>query len=221
MSQKSQQIYEFRPNLPLNPVRAGTNVLVTGSGIGGTRELVLQLLTGPEAEGLVYVTTDQNGREAVEAYEQWGDSYDPERMAIVDCTQNSKESEEFNVCSVSSPSDLTGIGMQFSSLYEQLYQAGTEKVRVGLYSLAPVLMYAADFRPIYRFLHTLTGRISTADGFGICAIDPETQEKKTMGSLAQLFDGRIDVRKHDDGGYELRTSGLRDQPEGWQRFEMR
>jgi len=219
MSQAQKPRYEFSDALPIEPVDTGTNLLVTGPSLGGTRELVMRLLTCQPSEGLLLLTTDIGGREAIENFEASGCPYETSRMAVVDCTQDSLEDDERNIHSVSAPSDLTGMGIVFSSLYEQLYGAGIERVRTGLYTLAPLVMYAEKIQPLYRFLHTMTGRIRTADGLGVSAIDPEAQEEKTFRTLTQPFDAQIELREQD-GDEQLRVRGLDDQPDGWQPLDL-
>ena len=81
MSQAQQPTYEF-DSLPLEPVDAGTNLLVTGPSLGGTRELVMRLLTCQSAEGLLLLTTELGGEEALANYEETGYPYATSRMAI-------------------------------------------------------------------------------------------------------------------------------------------
>ncbi len=218
MSQTHDGVYEF-DSLPLKPVEAGTNLLVTGPSIGGAQGLAMQLLGCREEEGLLLVTTTADGTEAIADYEQTGPRYNSSRMAVVDCTENSQDDDTRNIHAVGSPSDLTGIGIAFSSLYEKLYGTGVERVRTGLLTLAPLVMYTDDIQPLYRFLHTVTGRIRTANGLGISVIDPEAQDERTFRALTQPFDGQIQVRE-EEGRRELRCRGLADQPSGWQPVEQ-
>jgi hypothetical protein len=218
MSQTQQPTYEF-DSLPLDPVPAGTNLLVTGPSLGGTRDLVMRLLTCGAGEGLLLLTTDLGGQDAIANYEASGTTYVTSRMAVVDCTQDSQDDDGRNIHAVSTPSDLTGLGIVFSSLYEQLYGAGIEKVRTGLYTLAPLIMYAEEIQPLYRFLHTVTGRIRTANGLGVSAIDPNAQDTETFHTLTQPFDAQVELRERE-GTRELRCRGLSDQPDGWQPLDL-
>ncbi|MFC7132508.1 MULTISPECIES: DUF7504 family protein [Salinibaculum] len=218
MSQVDGTTYEFE-GLPLEPVDAGTNLLVTGPPLGGTRRLVMQLLHCGPSEGLLLVTTETGGGDVIDAYERDATRYVDSRMAVVDCTEPGQDDEARNVHAVAAPSDLTGIGIAYSSLYERLYGLGIERVRTGLVSLAPLLMYAEEVQPLYRFLHTVTGRIRTADGLGVSALDPESQDERTFRTLTQPFDGRVELRERD-GTHELRCRGLPDQPDGWQPLDL-
>ena len=213
MDQVQDTRYAF-DGLPVHPVAAGTNVLVTGPSLGGLRQLTLRLLAGPPEEGVLLVTADVSASEAVADFRAVGGDADPSRMSFIDCAQESGDTESERVHGVTTPADLTGIGMSFSSLYERLYADGTARVRTGFYTLGPLLMYAEDVRPVYRFLHTVTGRIEAADGLGICAVDPTAQDERTIGSVAQAFDGQIELRERS-GGHQLRIQGIPGQPDGW------
>jgi len=218
MSQAQQPTYEFVDLLPIQPVDPGTNILVTGPSLGGMRELVMYLLACKESEGLLLLTTDTPAPEAIDNY-QSGCPYDPARMAVVDATQDGIEDERRSVYTVAAPGDLTGIGIVFSSLYEQLYDAGIRQVRTGLYTLSTLVMYAEEMQPLHRFLHTLTGRIKQANGLGVSAIDPEAQDEKTFRSITQAFDAEVQLQKRDST-HEMRVRGLDDQPDGWQSFDL-
>lgn len=218
MSQRQRSAYEFVDQLPVRPVEPGTNILVTGPALGGIRDLVVQLLTCRESEGLVLLTTDSQGPEAIRDYQSCAE-YDPARMAVVDATREGGEDDQRNIYSVNDPGDLTGLGIVFSSLYEQLYDAGFERVRTGLYTLSTLVMYTDEIQPLFRFLHTLTGRIQQADGLGVSAIDPAAQDEKTLGSITQAFDAEVQLRRRDDR-HELRVRGLPDQPDGWRPVDM-
>lgn len=219
MSQTQEPGYEFDDRLPIEPVPAGTNLLVTGPSLGGTRELVMELLACDRPEGLLLLTTDIRGSEVIEQFAARGCQYDRSRMAVVDCTRDGTDDEGQNVHAVSSPRDLTGIGIAFSSLYEELYAAGIERVRTGLYTLDSLLMYVEEIQPFYRFLHTVTGRIRTADGLGVSAMDPEAQEETVVRTITQPFDAKVELREREDAT-QIRVRGLDGQPDGWQPVDL-
>ncbi|MFB6143566.1 MAG: hypothetical protein ABEJ30_09525 [Halorientalis sp.] len=214
MSQESRPTYAF-PNLPLAPVPAGTNLLVAGDPFHGTDEVALRMLAAGESrgDGCLLFAADQSGPDLLEAYVAAGGTVDADRMAAVECEDSGSDDEL--VRTVTSPGDLTGIGIEFSALYEDLYERGVRQVRTGLFSVSTLLHYAEEMPPVYRFLHTLTGRVRAADGFAACVIHPEGTDEQTVRSLAQTFDGRVDVRE-GEGGREMRTRGLDGQAEGWQ-----
>lgn len=203
--------YEF-PDLPLASVGAGTNLLLTGPTLEGARELLLRLLLGDD--GVLIITADTSARKVLAAFEDVGGRIDRERVRVVSCTQERDDELGDFVSSVGSPGDLTGIGIEYSGQYEQVYARGFDTVRTGIYTLTPLLVYSDDVRPVFRFINTVTSRIRTAEGLGVCAIDPSAHEEQVVTSIAQPFDGRIDVRERD-GTVELRVQGLPDQPDEW------
>lgn len=204
--------YTF-PELPLAPVEAGTNLLVAGAIHSGVREFVYRMVaSGGHDEGKILVTTDRNGGEALEGYVDCGGDRNPDRLGVVDCSEGG-ESDDL-VRRVENPAELTGIGIEFSSLYQHLYDCGARRVRTGVVTLSPLVVYAEDIRPVYRFLHTLNGRVRTADGLNACVVDPTAVDDRTLSSIQQAFDGRIDFRAGDSGP-QFRTKGIGGS-DGWQ-----
>ncbi|QLH81050.1 DUF7504 family protein [Halosimplex pelagicum] len=210
--------YTFE-SLPLRGVETGTNILVTGPALGGIRELTMRMLLRRHSrEGTLFIAADVDGRETLSAYEALGGDLDFARVGVVDCTENGADDESCNVHAVGSPADLTGAGIEFSSLYERIHENGAARVRTGVYTLSPFVVYAPA-KSVFRFVHTLTGRIRTADGLGVCAIDPDAVDDQTLSSIAQAFDGQVELREVD-GQRAVRVRGLPDQPDGWQPVEF-
>jgi hypothetical protein len=202
--------YEFE-RLPLEPIPAGTNILLSGPSINGTRQLLLELLADNDGnDGVMLVSTDDSAEATAKAFEDAGGVFDTSRTCVLDCTKDGT-SGDGPIREVSSPADLTGIGMEFSSLYESLLGREHPRARIGLDSVSTLLMFAEDFRAVFRFLHTLTSRIRTGEGLGVATIDPEATDQKALGTISQAFDARFDVRE----GGEFRVRGLDDQPDGW------
>lgn len=206
-------------DLPLSAVDAGTNILVTGPALGGIRELTMRMLLRQHSrEGALFIAADVDGRDTLKSYEQLGGTLDFARVGVVDCTEKGTDDQDCNVHAVGSPADLTGVGIEFSSLYEQIHANGAADVRTGIYTLSPFVVYAPS-KAVFRFLHTLTGRIRTADGLGVCAIDPGTVDEQTLSSIAQAFDGQVELRD-EDGDRAIRVRGLPDQPDDWRSVEF-
>lgn len=205
--------------LPIEGVDPGTNILVTGPALGGVRELTMRMLLRRHSrEGALVLAADVDGRQALTDYESMGGDLDFARVGVVDCTENGSDDTECNVHAVGSPADLTGAGIEFSSLYERIHANGAGRVRTGVYTLSPFVVYAPA-KSVFRFVHTLTGRIRTADGLGVCAIDPSAVDDQTLSSVAQAFDGKVELREAD-GQRAVRVRGLPDQPDDWQPVEF-
>lgn len=218
---ETRSTYGFRDAVPLNPVSPGTSLLVTGPIHDGTRELCLAMTVGEhqEQEGTVFITTTDKASRLCADCEALGARFDPERTGIVDSVDDERvDSVPARVMTVSSPGDLTGIGMRFSRLSRDLHRAGYDRIRTGVITLTTLLTFA-ELKTVSRFTHTLTGRVEQLDGLGTFLLDPSAHPDQVVGTLSQFFDARIDVRLGEEGT-ELRCRGLRDQPGTWTRFDL-
>lgn len=204
--------YAFE-GLPLNPVRPGQTVLLTGPSHAGTRDLGYELLAGPDDEATIIVSTNQRAERIVDDCEHAGITLAPDRTALLDCVGEEDEDLPARVLPVSGPADLTGIGMRYSDVYREFAGADVDRVRTGLFSVSTLLSFG-DLRAVSRFVHTLVGRIDSVDGVGFLLVDPDIHDAQVVTTISQFCAGRIDVREGDDGP-ELRARGLRDQPRDW------
>jgi hypothetical protein len=217
--------YAFADGVPLEPVEPGSTLLVAGPALSGADDLALSMVAdGADAgEGTLFISTNMTYEKLLDACGHTNPSVVASRTGVIDCTGQGPggRRSETEVKFISTQSDLTGIGMKFSALYETLYAAGANNcVRTGLVSLSSLSMYV-DMRALYQFTQTLSGRIDSADGLGVFAIDPTTHDTATVNTLGQTADGRVEVREAEgDADGELRVRGLPDQPEGWQPFSL-
>jgi KaiC/GvpD/RAD55 family RecA-like ATPase len=209
--------YEF-PGLPLEPIRPGTTVVVAGPSHAGTRNLGLRMLAGSDGEGTTIVTTNQRAVRIVDDCKQVGIEVQSDDSAIIDCVGDADTGLPARLLTVSSPSDLTGIGMRFSDVATEFMREGIDRIRTGIFSVS-TLLTLGDLRTVSRFIHTLVGRIDVIDGFGVLLVDPSNHDDRAIGTLSQFCTGRIDVRRTDEG-QELRVGGLGEQPHGWTPFDL-
>jgi hypothetical protein len=208
--------YEFE-GLPIEGVRPGTTVLLSGPRHGGTRTLGLRMLSGPDGEGSILVTTNDRAKRIADDLQRCGIEVTPDCTAILDCVGDESAGVPARVLQVSSPSDLTGIGMRYSDVYRKFEGSGTERVRTGIVSVSTLLSYG-DLKTVGRFVHTLVGRIDAVDGIGVFFVDPTMHDDRTVSTLTQFCTGRVDVREVDDGA-ELRVRGLPGQSREWRVFD--
>jgi hypothetical protein len=198
--------------------------LVVGPALSGGEEIARTLVAdsiGTDESGL-FIATNVSGEKLLQTCHRTHSSPDPTQFGIVDCSgQDTGDGDhEIPIRYVISQSDLTGISIQFTALQESLSaNAADGRVRTGLISLSSLLMYV-DLKTVFQFTQTLAGRISTTGGLGVLAIDPTIHETQSVNTFAQIADGLIEVREADDGGTELRTQGLPDQPDGWQPVSL-
>ncbi|QGN06054.1 hypothetical protein Hrd1104_01270 [Halorhabdus sp. CBA1104] len=220
--------YGFGEQLPIEPIDPGSTVLVAGPALSPAESLVrsLVLQAAEDDEASLFISTNKTSEKLLTACRRTDPALDTSLMGIIDCSGQEPKPNETDAALkyVSTQSDLTGIGMKFSALYESLYaDAADGRVRTGLISLSSLAMYV-DLRKLFRFAQTLSGRIDSAGGLGVFAIDPTTHDERTVNTLGQVTDGRIEVREYEgeedgiDG--EVRVRGLPEQPSGWQPFAL-
>jgi hypothetical protein len=210
--------YTFQ-GLPLPDIDPGTSLLVSGPTHGGVRDLASRMIRSTEGEGSIVVTTNKSAERLVRDYQDSGVDIGSDTLSIVDCTDGSGDVTEARVLSVSGPEDLTGIGIRFSDAYRQFAAENVERVRTGVFSLSTLLSFS-DLRTVSRFVHTLAGRIGNTGGVGLFLIDPGMHDERTIRTVGQFCDGRIEVREGADGP-ELRTRGIPDDSRYWRVFDTK
>ncbi|MDS0281508.1 DUF7504 family protein [Haloarcula onubensis] len=206
--------------LPVEGVPPGSTLLVVGPPMTGKRTLALQLLAaGFDEEGVAVVSTDSSAADVRTDMAQYADS-PPEQlpMGVVDCVGESHGSGSLGPLDsrVSSPADLTGIGMSLTTLLERLYSDHSERLRVGLLSLTTMSMYATP-EQVVRFLHVVTNRIREADAVGFVVAHSDTMDEEHLQRLRSFVDGVVEVRERDDE-MELRVVGLPEGNTEWTSF---
>ncbi|WP_380678144.1 RAD55 family ATPase [Salinigranum sp. GCM10025319] len=202
-------MYDLSPALDAE-VQPGTNILLAGPPLTGKRALAFDILaSGVEAdEGAVVVSTKDSAQRVLSDLERRFD-YENRPVAVVDCVTKQQGindvTETERVKYVSSPVDMTGIGIKLSEILEEFYQRREiQQNRVMLHSLSTLLMYS-DLQTVFRFLHVFTGRLQSVDALGLFAIDSTAHDDQTMNTLKQLFDGIVTT--HEEGEPTVRLPG--------------
>jgi len=214
--------YRF-DGLPLDPIPAGRNVLVAGPPHVGARGLVLRMVAGSLAddEGGVLITTDADGTSILEDCRRWGASPRTDGLGVVDCVGATTDgARDIRTTTVSGPDDLTGMGMRYSKLCADFDAEGVTRIRMGVASVSTLLSFG-DVQRTSRFIHTLAGRNASIGGLGVFLLDPDTQDERTVRTIAHFCDGRIQIREAEDGSgdSELRVRGV-PGPREWTTFDV-
>lgn len=192
-------------------VESGETVLVLSPGMdGGADEACGSLLEGGPPDATDYLAVSMNeGPEA--RLKHWRQHVAPElpaRTGVVctgDMAQRSTAAiergdpvrfpgENVQVVSVSSPGDLTGLGMRISDCLTA-WEDDDNRIVVCVDSLTTMLQYV-DTNRAFQFLHMLLARFATADAAAHVHMDPTAHEERTVATLASLFD--VVVRRRDD-----------------------
>jgi hypothetical protein len=214
-------------NLPLDPVRPGTALLVVTPAAVDLPSRRL-LAAGNPDEGIVGVAARSSPRRFLHSLSECADaSLVQPHVGVLGCmgsaTPRIRSFPETHLRSVSSPADLTGIGMRFSDLYASVSDAvqvseqeRTPQVRACLDSLTVLSQYV-ESRTLYRFLNAFNGRVRSAGMFGVVTASRDAHDERDIGRFAGLFDGILDVRETETG-LEARVRGLPRQSRGWQAF---
>jgi len=226
MSHTTGDGYGFADGIPIGPVTPGTTLLVAGPSMSRAEEVALSMVAEGVAhdEGALFISTNMTCEKLLATCGKARPGLGSSRVGVIDCSGQDLGRARFEaqVKVVSTQSDLTGIGMKFSSLYESLYADAREgRVRTGLVSLSSLSMYV-DLRTLFQFAQTLSGRIDSARGLGAFTIDPTTHDTRTVNTLDQIADGRVEVRERDDDTVagELRVRGLPGHDDDWRPFSL-
>jgi len=223
MSQSSVEGYGFDESIPIEPIDPGSTVFVAGPALSRAEDLATRLVADGcrSRDSSLFITTNATSKQLLEGCRRTHPEFDFARAGVIDCSGQGVNDggHGAQVKHVSTQSDLTGIGMKFSALYESLYMQSGGSVRTGLVTLSSLSMYV-DLRRLYQFAQTLSGRIDSADGLGVFSIDPTTHDTRTINTLGQVTDGRIEVREADDADGELRVRGLAGHDDDWRPFSL-
>lgn len=101
---------------------------------------------------------------------------------------------------LTSPGDLTGLGITLSEVLKEWDGDGNEAVAC-FDSLTALLQYA-DLQTAYKFLHVLTGRFAAADVTAHFHLDPGACDQQTVSTLTSLFDTVVEL---DEDGWSVRS----------------
>lgn len=205
----------------LDEVEPGTNLLVSGPAMSGKRELVLRILArgASDEEGAIVVTARDPAEEVIADYQRFVNGEGYIRVLDAVSSRSGSAAESAAIRHVSSPGDLTGMGIEFSELARAAQGDGVNRLRIGFDSLSPLLMYV-DLQRLFRFLHVFTSQIQSRDWFGLFSIDPDSHDPQVVNTISQLFDGVLEIRLSDDGDREARIRGLDSSPTDWHPLDL-
>ncbi|MFB6192476.1 MAG: RAD55 family ATPase [Haloarculaceae archaeon] len=191
-------------------VPAGTCLLVTGPPLSGTARLSTAALVAGHAAGsaTVAVTTEEPGGDVRDRFERFaGPAYDADRFAVVDCAGGPAGDlrEDGPDQRVSSPNDLTGVGMALMRALNDL-DGGDGGYRLLFDSLSTLLPYRGA-ETTFKFAHTVCSRLRQAGALGLFTFDGGAHDDRAVNTLRQTFDGAVELDSGEDGP-RVRVRGL-------------
>ena len=204
----------------LRSVRPGSSILISGPAMTGKEALAYEILADgmEQDDGAVVVTTSDGADDVVADFRDRVPGMADSQLGIIDCRGEGGSSggaiDGAFVHQVSSPGDLTGIGIGITKALEGLHNSGRERGRLALISLSTMLTYT-DKKTVFKFCHVLASRLDAADYIGVFTIDSGAHDQQTIQVIKQAFDGLIEVRDADGGGREGRVLGLAGEPTDW------
>lgn len=146
---------------------------------------------------------------------------DTARIGVIDCITRSlgyNVTDTQAIRYASGPVDLTGVSVRISQLAEEFSRKDMRDIRFCIDSLSTVLMYS-DLETVFRFMHLFTGRVHMSKTLGLCMVDEDMHDTRTIATLKQLFKGMIEV-KSQDGRNFFRAVGLTPRPTPWFEYEI-
>lgn len=207
----------------VSAVSPGTSLLIAGPSMTGKQNLAMEILAdgSRQGEGALVVSTSDSAESIVENYKERVSGVDSLRLGVVDCRADgsggrgdrSDTPPGLSIHHVSSPGDLTGIGIGITKCLESMHAGGATEGRLALISLSTMLTYT-DRETVFKFCHVLSSRLDAADYIGVFTIDSGAHDEQTLQVIKQAFDGLIEVREGEEAR-EARVLGLADGPTPW------
>lgn len=197
--------------LPDGVSRPSGKTVVAGPPMTGKYGLLLRMAAGAEAAPVVISTGDSAGR-VREQFAAAGGA--PDVVRVVDCVsrqRNEAVEDDETTRYVSSPENLTEIGVKYTDLVEDLGD-----VFVALCSLSELLVYhEAD--AVYRFARVLFEQTESRGWPAVALLNSSAHDERTIHTLYDLFDTVVETRE-SDAGRELRVRNRVHPPTEWTKF---
>ncbi|PSQ49982.1 hypothetical protein BRD15_02490 [Halobacteriales archaeon SW_6_65_15] len=195
-------------------VERGDSVLLLAPSLSAaTEEVCLDLLSldNPNEENVLWVTYTRSPDSCVQDWlSHAGERPANMRFVSVGETMRSASAQARGggsrrtggetIETLSSPGDLTGLGIKLSEVLKEWDD--TDGRTVACFDSLTALLQYADLQTVYKFLHVLTGRFEAADVTAHFHLDPDACDSQTTSTLTSLFDTVVEL---DDGEWTMRS----------------
>jgi hypothetical protein len=191
----------------LDGLDSGTSVLLTGDDEAALKSVFSQLVAAQDGERSVVLSTEATARtvqrECNGATRGAGD------RTLVLTAEGPARGDA--VREIDDITDLTGLGMEFSSLLGTAQQ-DADRFRTGIFLCSAIASELDDTRSLYRFLNsTFMTELRRGDGIGVCAIDTSADigadVNSVVSGLKTSFNVHIDVTAADRTNATVTVSG--------------
>jgi hypothetical protein len=207
---------------------AGTNILILAPAMSNADQLAYALARPLTGEYGIVLSTNERASEVVDAFKLAG--AEKQFMGVIDAITKSSTpgiADTQRLKFVSSPTDLTGIGIKFSNMIETIFGGDFSEGEAGLFpppvrfcvnSISTLLMYRR-LEVLYQFLHVLTAKLKKIEGVGIYLLNSESFDDRTLSLIKQLMNCVIEIKVEQNTSY-LRIQGIRDVSSEWLKFSV-
>lgn len=121
------------------------------------------------------------------------------RSAASMASASTPQSSPVKIDTVGNPSDLTGLAIAIGSYLDAWSE--TDRTPVFCFHSITSLLYHADESRVFRFIHSMTGRIRELGAVAHYHLDPVAHDEATVNRFSALFDAVIEVE--DDGSVSV------------------
>ena len=177
-----------------------TAALVYTSSMGSTDRCSALLSTATEETTILWVTYTTPPSDCIEQYREAGGVGSLSIIAVGDMpTDTHDDATDVAVKSVSTPDDLTGLGITLSQALS------THEDPLVCFDSLSVLLQYVDRETAYEFLNAVTGHLYAADASALFHLDPNAHDTQTVDALGSLFDAIVEC---EDGEWSVRRERL-------------
>lgn len=199
----------------IGSLASGTSVLLTGDDADALESVFARIVAPADGERSVVLATESRGPAVQRTLN--GERRGADDRVSVLAAEGAATGDD--VTAIDDLTDLTGLGMAFSSLVAEAQQE-TERFRTGIFLCSTIASEIDDTRSLYRFLNSnFLTELRRGNGIGVCAIDTSADlgadVDSTVTGLKTSFKTHIEVTATGRRNAELVIDG----PDGERTLE--
>lgn len=217
-------------NDEIGGIRSASNILVLAPPLTNAKEIAYLLSKPVEGEYSIILSTDDRSNDVLDNFKRY--NVEGAQLGVIDSiTKSSTPSitDTKRVKFVSSPMDLTNIGIQMSKIVQVMWEdaASAESqrpmpppMRFCMNSVSTLLIYI-KLEVLFRFIQVWSAKVKKLEGLGIYYLNSGSFDAQTISTIQQLMDGMIEIKTVDDGDMlnrHLRIQGIEDMYTPWMKF---
>lgn len=188
------------------------NVLVLSSPMEDRSDAACAELLSAEPDAdrdVLFVTLARSPDDQLRRWQSHGDARTPANLAFVAAGESTRSAAESSVAdggppprvqTVSSPGDLTGLGIEISKRLEAWADDGNRTV-MCFHTLTTLFQYV-DLEQAFQFIHVLSSRVRIADARAHYHADPSAHDDRELNTMRTLFDAVVEP---SGDGWTVRT----------------